>query len=63
MSEERESECSVTVDFKGCRQPDGTYLYNSAEGMTCPVCDRLLTDHSSAQAHECAQKQHNTDKA
>jgi hypothetical protein len=59
MSEERESESSITVDFTNNRRPDGTYIHNSPEGMTCPVCERLLTDHSPAQAHECAEKQHN----
>jgi hypothetical protein len=53
---EYEHEESVTVDFTNCRQPDGTYLHNSLEGIKCPTCDSLLTEHSSAEVRECSRK-------
>lgn len=56
--EEKEHRESVTVDFTGCRQADGTYIHNSPEGILCPLCNRLLTAHSAAEAHECAIKDH-----
>lgn len=57
MSEEREHESSVTVNFTNNRLPDGTYVYPSGEGRVCPICSHLITDYSSAQFHECALKQ------
>jgi hypothetical protein len=49
-----ESESTVSVDFKAA---DGsTYKGRSPEGVVCPICDRLITEHSKDEVRECAHK-------